>query len=195
MCYTVFMTKYQNISKAQLNRFLNKENHPRWKGGKPVHICLECKKDFRQYGIRKFCCKECRFKYMTKGFYYIPSRKGCKNTIEHNQKISKNNGKGNLGKKFSKQTRLKMSIAKKKFLSDQTKHNSWKGDDVGYGALHTWVRNQLGRPEVCEHCDTSGLNGRKIDWANKSHKYKRDVTDWLRLCKSCHKKYDLGFLK
>lgn len=71
-------------------------------------------------------------------------------------------------------------------------NNKWKGDDVGNKALHHWVRRQLGTPKKCEICLTT--DDRVYHWANKSHTYKRDVTDWLRLCVPCHKKYDLTFL-
>lgn len=65
---------------------------------------------------------------------------------------------------------------------------NWKGDDVGITALHNWVERELGKPKKCEHCgDTSK---RKYDWANKSQEYKRELTDWIRLCRACHTKYD-----
>lgn len=66
----------------------------------------------------------------------------------------------------------------------------WKGDIVGYTALHTWVHRQLGQQNYCEHCGNNKLNPRQYNWANKSHEYKRDINDWLRLCVKCHKKYD-----
>lgn len=66
----------------------------------------------------------------------------------------------------------------------------WKGDDVGYYALHSWVERNLGQPDTCEHCGKSGLKGRQIHWANKSQEYRRNVSDWLRLCAKCHKTYD-----
>lgn len=69
-------------------------------------------------------------------------------------------------------------------------HASWKGIKVSYRALHKWVEYWLGKPDMCEHCGTSGLKGKQIDWANKSRKYKRVLTDWIRLCKPCHKAYD-----
>jgi len=68
--------------------------------------------------------------------------------------------------------------------------SSWKGDDVGYGALHKWIYRKLGQPDTCEHCAESELKNNKIHWANKSGEYKRQLTDWLRLCVSCHSKYD-----
>jgi len=32
-----------------------------------------------------------------------------------------------------------------------------------------------------------------IQWANKDHKYKRDISDWMRLCAKCHTHYDIKF--
>ena|SRR3990167_2868482 len=66
------------------------------------------------------------------------------------------------------------------------KNGRWKGDDVGYYALHDWVRSKAGIPKVCKHC--GGTN--KVQWANMSGKYKRDLTDWMTLCYWCHRKYD-----
>lgn len=68
----------------------------------------------------------------------------------------------------------------------------WKGDKVGYGGLHERVRKELGRPEECEHCSKTGLKGKQIHWANKSGKYYTNLDDWLRLCVSCHRKYDIN---
>lgn len=62
----------------------------------------------------------------------------------------------------------------------------WKGDDVGYHGLHHWVNRQLGKAKVCLKCGSK----ENVVWANKSHKYKRDLQDWLELCQSCHIKYD-----
>lgn len=68
---------------------------------------------------------------------------------------------------------------------------NWKGDDVGYDALHRWVSNKLGKPTKCEHCGKDGLIKYNIHWSNKSGEYKRDLLDWQRLCAKCHKNYDL----
>lgn len=69
-------------------------------------------------------------------------------------------------------------------------HYLWKGDQVGYSAIHGWIIRRLGKPTKCEHCGRDGLSGNEIHWANKSQEYKRDLSDWLRLCKECHEKYD-----
>lgn len=69
-------------------------------------------------------------------------------------------------------------------------HYGWKGALVGYRALHHWVVRELGQPAICESCGCEGT-GHKMHWANKSGDYKREINDWLRLCASCHKQYDL----
>jgi len=66
------------------------------------------------------------------------------------------------------------------------RHSIWKGDKVGYEGLHQWVKLKRGKPTKCEHCGRKGY----CEWANKSHEYKRELDDWLSLCKRCHIKYD-----
>lgn len=66
--------------------------------------------------------------------------------------------------------------------------SNWKGDSVGYKCLHDWVKSRLGRPTKCEFCLTE--EKRKYEWANKSGNYNRDLSDWLRLCTPCHRRYD-----
>lgn len=69
------------------------------------------------------------------------------------------------------------------------KNGFWKGDDAGYVALHDWVRRWKGKPKKCEHC---GSTTRKMyHWANIDHKYRRVLEDYISMCVSCHKKYDI----
>lgn len=70
------------------------------------------------------------------------------------------------------------------------KNGMWKGNKVSYRPLHSWVERMLGKSDKCEICNKNGLKGHSIHWANKSHNYKRDINDWLRLCVKCHKQYD-----
>lgn len=73
------------------------------------------------------------------------------------------------------------------------KHPNWVGERVSYQALHTWVRARLGKPNECTRCgDTTA---KQFEWANLSHEYKRDLSDWVRLCQSCHRLYDNGKVK
>ena len=66
--------------------------------------------------------------------------------------------------------------------------NNWKGENASYYAIHAWVARHRGRPQKCEHCGTTKF--RRYHWANKSRKYKRELSDWIRLCVPCHRKYD-----
>lgn len=93
-----------------------------------------------------------------------------------------------MGHPVSTKTRLKMSQKAKQRTEEL--HGGWKGDDVGYNALHSWVKKHLGFPNTCEHCGKTNLTGRYIHWANKSKKYKRELNDWIRLCAKCHWDYD-----
>jgi hypothetical protein len=68
------------------------------------------------------------------------------------------------------------------------KHINWKGSKVSYSALHTWIIRHKGYPQKCEICGTT--EPRKYEWANKDHKYQRNLDDFIRLCASCHRKYD-----
>ena len=68
-------------------------------------------------------------------------------------------------------------------------HPRWKGNDVLQGSTHDWVKSHKGIPKKCERCgDTSR---RMYDWANIDHKYKRNLDDYIRMCRSCHRKYDI----
>jgi len=62
-------------------------------------------------------------------------------------------------------------------------------DDVSYDALHDWVARWRGRSEFCEHCGSR----ERVEWANRSREYRRDLDDWLGLCRKCHRAYDRGF--
>lgn len=68
-------------------------------------------------------------------------------------------------------------------------HFAWKGDEVGYSALHHWVESRLGKPNTCVHCYGS-KDSKRFEWANVSGSYKRELTDWIRLCSKCHHAYD-----
>lgn len=67
-----------------------------------------------------------------------------------------------------------------------SKNGMWKGDSVGYVALHEWIKNRLPKPKTCMDCHKK----KPIDLANISQEYKRDLSDWEWLCRSCHMKKD-----
>lgn len=94
-----------------------------------------------------------------------------------------------VGHKLSESVREHLSRVRKG-LHVGPRNPLWKGNKVGYRALHYWVSTHLGKPTTCESCKKTGLTGRKIQWANKSRQYKRDLSDWMRLCVPCHMQYD-----
>ncbi len=67
----------------------------------------------------------------------------------------------------------------------------WKGMKAGYKAKHNWIIRNYGQPSKCEKCGKDNLTGHSIQWANISGEYLREITDYRRLCVSCHKLLDL----
>lgn len=70
----------------------------------------------------------------------------------------------------------------------------FKRDEVmNYEGIHLWVTKKLGKPRVCDHCGTKMAS--KYEWANRSQLYKKEISDWMRLCTLCHRQYDKQFYK
>lgn len=63
------------------------------------------------------------------------------------------------------------------------KNPIWVGDKIEYTALHNWVRRRVKPPLKCPSCGDTGV---RIDLANISQEYKRDLSDWEYLCRKCH---------
>lgn len=80
------------------------------------------------------------------------------------------------------------------------KSGRWKGDAVGYIALHSWLKRQFGRPDKCENRNCvyprKAANGRVLlrptgfEWANLDGVYARDRKHWVMLCCHCHRIFD-----
>ena len=70
----------------------------------------------------------------------------------------------------------------------------WKGDELGYDALHDWLHLHFGYPPICENCGKIGsrINGLwTIQWAKlKGKKYIRKRKYFWGLCVRCHHLYD-----
>jgi len=118
---------------------------------------------------------------------------GKKHSDKTKEKIGKANSIALKGRVMPEETKEKLrqsnlkSGRKPPIQKGKDCHN-WKGDKVGYSALHDWVYRQLGSQQKCEHCLT--IKKRTYHWANKSGKYLRKKNDWIRLCVPCHRKYD-----
>lgn len=83
------------------------------------------------------------------------------------------------------------------------KHWAWQKEDPSYRAVHSWIRNHYGLASKCENTeckyprkDARGnlmLKAKSYQWANISREYHRDRADFIELCASCHKKFDLEY--
>lgn len=142
--------------------------------------CLICNKEFKVYpyqtknGFGKYCSRLCRTT-ASKGrptWFSLHVKKGiCLNTGKsHFKKGAIPHNKGLVG-----------------FLGGN-KHYKWQAENPSYRAVHGWIAKQLGKPKTCEFCKTK--EAKRYEWANKSGKYERNLSDWLRLCKRCHNIYD-----
>lgn len=82
-------------------------------------------------------------------------------------------------------------IAKQHYVPSKLldRNPMWKGDDVGYYALHGWVKRNMPVQETCEMCNTKSENG-WIDLANVTGIYSREFSNWKYVCRKCHRKID-----
>ena len=101
------------------------------------------------------------------------------------------------GKKASPETKKKLTESMKNrykngWVNPMTgrigeKHPRWKGNEVCYDALHIWIHNRKGKPEICQSCGkTTGW----LHWASIDNSYTRNLDDWISLCVPCHKRFD-----
>lgn len=108
---------------------------------------------------------------MTSGIY--------QKSEQHRKKISialKGN-KNSLGRIQSKETIKKISKSRLGVLNP-----IWKGNNVGYKALHQWLNRNHPKPDLCEEC---GVNP-PYDLANITGIYDRDLINWKYICRKCH---------
>jgi formylmethanofuran dehydrogenase subunit E len=87
-------------------------------------------------------------------------------------------GAKNRTSPMSKESREKIGKAN---LSE--KNGMWKGDKVKYISLHIWIRGHKPKSLFCERC---GKVTDRLDLANISGEYKRDIMDFRWLCRKCH---------
>jgi hypothetical protein len=132
--------------------------------------CVICNKTFYTYpcrikiGIGKYCSRKCYEQNRNKAF----AKSGIKTRFKKGHKPSPN-----------------------RQMPSGKEHRLWKGENVGYRGLHYWLRRIKGIPQRCEHCGLERTTPKSIHWANIDHQYRRNPDDYIALCKSCHKLYDL----
>ena len=94
-----------------------------------------------------------------------------------------------MPKKGYKQTEVhKMKLSE---THKNKKNGIWKGDKVGYFALHTWIDRNKQKIGMCIICNEY----KRTQWANLHHiknggKYYRNLDDYFEVCCSCHRVYD-----
>jgi len=100
----------------------------------------------------------------------------------HKKNKSKNNKKcigcGKLINKISKRCKSCSKLGEKNPI--------WKGNNVGIKVLHEWIRRHKPKVEFCERCNKK----KKLELANISGLYKRDINDYEWLCRKCHMEDD-----
>ena len=75
------------------------------------------------------------------------------------------------------------------------KHGMWKGDEVGYYGIHSWIKRTYGSPKLCEEPLCDGIS-RIYEWAKvKGKPYVRKRENFIQLCHKCHANYDKYFSK
>ena len=87
-----------------------------------------------------------------------------------------------VGKKFC--SHKCYSIFSRSLIEEKSKN--WKGNNIGYAALHIRIGKKLKKPKFCQKCHKNFPH----DLANISGKYKKELFDWEWLCRKCHMKKD-----
>ena len=89
-----------------------------------------------------------------------------------------------LGHKHSEETKEKMCWYNRKgFKFRKSNHKS--DIEIGYRALHQWIKRRKPQPITCEKC---GIINKPLELSNISGKYLRDVNDFEWACRSCNGK-------
>lgn len=122
---------------------------------------------------------------------------GHKHTQATKDKIgeaAKGRKSGMTGKTHSQATKDQMSkVAMGKPKSPEACHKMSIAHTLDnptvYSTLHGRVRKLRGAPSKCEVCGTTDEN-KRYEWANLDHKDYQDMSNYKRMCRSCHKKHD-----
>lgn len=163
-------------------------------------VMCQCGKEFEvrnkrlMEGKGRYCSQECKYKYRK-----MPKRgKGNYKLVKENPTSFKKGvvtwNTGLAGKGVCKPNSGSIKKGEKRGVDTQFKKGvipvTYKGDKVGYHALHRWVSNHRGKASLCIECGAT----KNVQWANKSHEYKRELDDFIELCSKCHRAYDKDHL-
>ena len=151
--------------------------------------CLICGKEFYAYRYRilegnsKYCSRKC---WSKSRLGHIPWNRGTKGIMKSN-KTSWKRGIIPKGSILFKKGDTSWNKGKQVPQIQNENHPLWKGDKASQKAIHSWIKRKYGKAKVCEICGSN----KNIGWANKYHTYKRKIEDWMQVCLSCHRKYDI----
>ena len=126
--------------------------------------CKECTKKDSSTGIYESVCKICGKKFF----------------VSKGELTSRNGTRGTGRKTCSRECWYKWNR--------ESNIYNYKGENAGYSVKHKWVKDKFGIPSYCEYCKSTIQ--KQYQWSNISGKYRKDVSDWQRLCAKCHSKYD-----
>ena len=99
------------------------------------------------------------------------------------------------GRVLSPETRQKISEAQSQRGREGTRGEkawNWKEEDVGYSALHRWVRKNFAKTGICQEYDRNvgSKTQAGTHWACIGHEYTRKREAWRELCPRCHRAFD-----
>jgi hypothetical protein len=157
-----------------------------FRNSKRYFKCKICKRecfDLNNKKNRKVCSNDCRSK--------IPHKKTPEQRLAFSV-LAKERGFGKWmkGRKPSVEITQKISDSliefyKKKGYADKS---LWESSRKGYFYIHKWLIRKFGKAKKCDYC---GTKKGKIEWAKIHHKkYERKKSNFWKLCRSCHIRYD-----
>lgn len=162
--------------------------------GKRVEKCETCGREFINRNWKKRHARFCSIKCFGESNKKWIVCRMCHEKVNRPQNKMfcsyKCAGVWRKGKKISEKHRINLCGPRPNIRNEG--HHMWVGDKVGYGALHQWVYANLGAPMRCWKCGKIKKNNRQIHWSNRSGEYRREKSDWERLCVRCHKRRDLA---
>ena len=61
-----------------------------------------------------------------------------------------------------------------------------------YASIHQWILKTYGKASCCTNKDCKSNSAKNFEWALiKGYKYERNISNFMELCCSCHRKYDI----